>query len=305
MLAFSLVARLPEHGHPVPDSAFLGRIRVVTFVVFWIVAVSASPTPNTQADEPIRISDARKHEQGWLVHTVTSPYQAGTTEIRVLVPDDLESQKPLNILYVLPVEAGDGRRWGDALAEVKRHDLPNRHRLVCVYPTFSHLPWYADHPTDPTIRQETYFLRVVVPFVERAYPVQQQADGRLLVGFSKSGWGAFSLLLRHPDVFGKAAAWDAPFDMAQPNRYGMDAIFGSQENFEHYRITTLLKQQAEVFSTGKRLIHLGYDNFRDHHVAVEKLITELGVSHEYRDGPRRPHAWDSGWLPEAVALLVE
>ena len=41
-----------------------------------------------------------------------------------------------------------------------------------VAPTFSHLPWYADHPTKPEIRQETYFLKVVVPFIDKTYPVR-------------------------------------------------------------------------------------------------------------------------------------
>ena len=87
-------------------------------------------------------------------------------------------------------------------------------------PTFSHLPWYADHPTDPDIRQESYLLEVVIPFIEANYPARADRRGRLLLGFSKSGWGAYSLLLRHPDVFGKAAAWDAPLMMSEPGKYG-------------------------------------------------------------------------------------
>ena len=39
-----------------------------------------------------------------------------------------------------------------------------KHKAIFVAPTFSHLPWYADHPSDASIRQETYFLKVVVPF---------------------------------------------------------------------------------------------------------------------------------------------
>ena len=106
------------------------------------------------------------------------------------------------------------------------------------------MPWYADHPSDPEVRQESYFLKVVVPFVEQRVPGPADRDGRLLVGFSKSGWGAYSLLLRHPDHFGKAAAWDAPLMEQRPARFGMGPIFGTQENFEQYRITTLLDRQA-------------------------------------------------------------
>jgi S-formylglutathione hydrolase FrmB len=264
-----------------------------------------SPSPAAEPAEAIHISAGVQAGHGWIEHSVQSPFQAGTTKIQVLLPDGPPSAEPYSTLYVLPVEAGDEQRWGDAMQEVRRTDLHNRHRLVCVYPTFSHLPWYADHPQQATIRQESYFLQVVVPFVERTYPVRRDAAGRLLVGFSKSGWGAFSLLLRHPETFGKAAAWDAPLAMSQPNRYGMEQVFATQENFEPYRLTRLLQERATTFQSGNRLVHMGYGNFRDQHLTVETLLQELGISHVFRDGPSRPHAWDSGWLPEAVKLLVE
>ena len=113
--------------------------------------------------------------------------------------------------------------------------------IIFVFPTFSDLPWYADHPTNPAIRQEMYFMKVVVPFVEASYPA---SDERLLLGFSKSGWGAWALLLRHPDVFRRAAAWDAPLMMEQVGKYGTSGIFGTQKNFEQYRPADLLREEC-------------------------------------------------------------
>ena len=49
---------------------------------------------------------------------------------------------------------------------------------------------------------------------------------------------------------------------------------------------------------------LGYDNFRSHYAAVHALLVELIIPHEDRDGPQRKHRWESGWLNEAVELLV-
>ncbi|WP_272721561.1 hypothetical protein, partial [Leclercia adecarboxylata] len=140
------------------------------------------------------ISPGEKSPEGWITHAVDSEYQARPTEIRVLLPDQLDRAKKHPVLYVLPVEAAREAKYGDGLAEVKRGDLHNKHGLICVAPTFAHLPWYADHPTDKTIRQETYFVKVVVPFIDRAYPSLATGEGRLLLGFSKSGWGAWSLL---------------------------------------------------------------------------------------------------------------
>jgi S-formylglutathione hydrolase FrmB len=258
------------------------------------------------ADVQATVSDAKTDASGFLVHEISSPYQAGNTSIRVLLPDERKTGQKFSVIYVLPVEAGAESRYGDGLAEVKKQELHNKQGVIFVAPTFSHLPWYADHPTKPEIRQETYLLKVVIPFIEKTYPAQADADHRLLLGFSKSGWGAWSLLLRHPDVFGKAAAWDAPLMMDKAGKYGSGDIFGTQENFAKYRIETLLRERSKELSKEKeRLILTGYGSFREEHVRAHDLMTELKISHAYKDGPQRKHDWHSGWVSEAVELLMQ
>jgi hypothetical protein len=243
---------------------------------------------------------------GFQLHTVRSPYQAGTTKIRVLLPDAFDKSQRYRVLYVLPVEALDGQRWGNGLKTIRKAGLHNRHKLVCVAPTFSHLPWYTDHPSDPMIRQESYLTRVVLPLVEENYPAIPGRAGRLLVGFSKSGWGAFTLLLRNPEVFAAAAAFDAPLALDRPGPYGSGPIFGSRENFEKYRVESLLKKNAGRLGSQKRLALLGYyGNFRSHHLKAHGWMDALKIAHHWRDGPKRQHSWGSGWLPEAVALLAK
>lgn len=250
------------------------------------------------------ISAAIKDSHGFLVHTVKSPYQQGETLIRVLPPDKLEDGRVYPAVYVLPVEAGLEHRYGDGLAEIKSRDLHNKHEAFFIAPTFSQLPWYADHPTDRAIRQESYFLEVVIPFVEKTYPVSRETDGRYLLGFSKSGWGAWSLLVRRPEMFAKAAAWDAPLMMDRLGLYGTSPIFATQERFDEYRLDRRLAAEAEKLRDRPRLIVTGYGGFRKHHQRVHQLLLDLQIPHEYRDGPERKHDWHSGWIEEAVELLL-
>jgi S-formylglutathione hydrolase FrmB len=258
------------------------------------------------ANEQIIISAARSNVTGFLNHEVSSPYQTAKTSIRVLLPDELIVGQRLVVIYVLPVEAGAQSQYGDGLTEARKLGLQNKHGVIFVAPTFSHLPWYADHPAKPEIRQETYLLKVVVPFIEKTYPAQADAEHRLLLGFSKSGWGAWSLLLRHPDIFGKAAAWDVPMMMDKAGKYGSGDIFGTQENFANYRIETLLRGNSKDLSQqNERLILTGYGNFREEHVQAHDLMTELKIPHVYKDGPQRKHDWKSGWVSEAVELLMQ
>jgi hypothetical protein len=255
-------------------------------------------------ERPTTISEATRDPNGFLLHTAVSPFQPGPTEIRVLLPIPQDAETRCPVVYVLPVEAGNAHHYGDGLVEIQKRELHRRFSAIFVAPTFLQLPWYADHPSDPEVRQESHFLKVVVPFIEQRYPARADRDGRLLVGFSKSGWGAYSLLLRHPDHFGKAAAWDAPLMESRPARFGMGPIFGTQENFEQHQVTTLLDRRAPGLRAMNRLILLGYGNFRDQHEQAHSLMVELKILHVYRDGPKRQHIWESGWLTEAVELLL-
>lgn len=240
----------------------------------------------------------------WHEHEVTSAYQPRPTRLRVLTPRMLTADRRYPVVYVLPVEAGDEHRYGDGLAEIVRHDLHNRHQAIFVAPTFCQLPWYADHPSDSAIRQESHLLHAVLPFVEKHYPAETQSSGRLLLGFSKSGWGAWSLLLRHPEIFARAAAWDAPLMMNQPGRYGSGAIFGSPENFAQYEVARLVRAQTAELAKANRLVLTGYGGFREDHRQMHTLLDELQITHGYRDGPEREHDWHSGWVTEAVELLL-
>ncbi len=54
----------------------------------------------------------------------------------------------------------------------------------------------------------------------------------------------------------------------------------------------------------RRLILLGYGNFRDEHRTVHDLLVSLKIPHIYEDGPEREHVWSGGWLSEAVKCLL-
>ncbi|MBM4047571.1 MAG: hypothetical protein FJ279_20895 [Planctomycetes bacterium] len=250
------------------------------------------------------VQGPRQDEHGLMTYTLTSEYQQGQNDVQVLLPDKLEKGRRYPVLYVLPVYAS-GSPDASGMPEAKRLNLHNEFGLICVGPCFDRTLWYADHPTDPKIRQESYLLNVVLPFVEQNLPALQEPRGRLLVGFSKSGWGAFSLLLRHPDVFGRAASWDAPLTMQSPGRFETPMVFATQENFDRYKITSLLQQRAELLKRGPaRLVLLGHGNFVDDDLRLHEQMLALGIPHHHDHGPKRAHAWTSGWLRPAVALLT-
>ena len=277
-------------------------LSILHFSVLLAFGAIAEPVP--AAETPASISSAAADRHGFVSHKVECAFQLKQTEINVLLPDKIPAGKRLPTLYLLPVEAGTNRVWGDAMKEARQLDLANKLNVICVYPTFSHLPWYADHPTDKSIRQESYFVKVVVPFIESNYPAKKERDGRMLLGFSKSGWGAWSLLLRHPETFGRAAAWDSPLALER-GRYGLETIAATQENFERYKIFTQLKNQAAVLGPNSRLILMGHGNFQEQTRQTHDWMRSLKIAHEFRDGPDRKHHWNSGWVMDAAQWLLK
>lgn len=263
------------------------------------------PKAHGTPEAEFQVSGPETEPGGVVRYRVASPFQRGETLVRVLLPEKLDPPATRRVLFILPVEAGTGTRWGDPVRAARMAGVGERFGFVAVLPTFCAVPWYCDHPSEATLRQESYVLKVLVPLVEKLYP--HEAKRRALVGFSKSGWGAFSLLLRNPEAFAAAAAWDAPMMLARP-AFEMGGIVGTQENFERYRIERLLRERADAVrgSAGPpRLGLFGYANFRKDVQAAHALMAELRIPHEYADGPLRKHHWESGWMEEAVKALSE
>lgn len=222
--------------------------------------------------------------------------------LRVAMPSGSPAAPRQRFLFVLPVEPGEENRYGDGFSEIVRTRLHVRHRLVVVAPSFSDWPWYGDHPTDPRVRQESHLLRIIIPLVADLCPTADPR--RLLLGFSKSGWGAMAMLLRHPDLFRAACAWDAPLMMDAPGRYNSGVVFPSRECFQGYGIPHLLERNAAAFRPAARIALSGCSGFCNDMRQAHDLLGRLGVPHIYIDRTRPVHAWDGGWVEESVDLLV-
>jgi len=259
------------------------------------------PSQTLQIDGPVHDS-----AKGVDVFTVTSSYLKGANKIEVLLPDQVESGRKYRTLYVLPVEGHIGGEYGDGLAEVRKADTHNRYQLICVTMAFDTVPWYGAHAANQSIRHEDYIKQVVVPLVESRFPATGNPADRLLFGFSKSGWGAFSLLLRDPDFFGAACAWDSPMMMTEVDpKYGSREHFGTSEQMAPYVVSTLAMQRAAAFAGGSpRFTLLGHDAFGAETLAYHQLLLKLGLPHHFDNRLLYKHHWHSGWVPKALDLFL-
>lgn len=245
----------------------------------------------------------------WRSHVVTSEYQNGSQRIVVLTPDSYDPKKKYRVLYALPTARG--MDWG-ILPVFWSSNIANRYDLIVVTMSFENVPWYGDHPTDPKIRQESYLRDFVVPYIEKHYSTLGTKEGRLLIGFSKSGWGDVSLILRNPDVFGYAASWDAPF-LVNHFAWGDQPVFATLDHFAKYRPDLLAPQRKGPFQEATRLVIGGKHYFgpgglghgRDHTAEMHALLEANGIRHVYLPDLPANHTWNSVWLEPTVKALVD
>jgi hypothetical protein len=296
----------------------LARVSVETAVaccfscaIFLVCAVTSAVELDTSAVVSAPEFDSQK---GVWRYQVESQFMNGTNAVEVLLPDDFDEDKQYRVLYVLPVEPGIGGRYGDGLMEVKKADTHNKYQVICAAIAFDTVPWYGAHATDRKIRHEDYIKKVAVPLIESRYRTPGKAEGRLLIGFSKSGWGALTLILRNPDFFGYACSWDAPLlmDKTSLGLFGTDGHFGTPKKFAQYLPIRLVEKNAGQFTSRARIAVLGHKLFglvgspggRLHTQTFHEKLDSLGIKHHYDNGLVVKHDWRSGWVPPAVDALM-
>ena len=247
---------------------------------------------------------------------VESEYQNGKHGIGVLAPEGVRAGGREGgrhrVLYVLPVEAETAGNQVVALELLREMDAHNRYGLIIVQMGFEKEPWYGDHATERRVRQASYLKEFVAPLIESRYATLGGAEGRLLLGFSKSGWGAFSLLLREPGFWGYAAAWDAPL-MFQDFHYGMREVYGTAEQLAGYRPDLLMMGARSRLGERPRLVLMGekyWGTMRpgpgggSHTVEAHQLLQREGIAHFYDDQVTVEHRWDKLWMEPTLKALM-
>ncbi len=241
-------------------------------------------------------------------YVVRSRWQAGATSLRVMAPTTAAGverfeQNP-RVVYVLPVLKDITFLYGDGFNEFARNDLHNQYGVVMVAPTFTEIPWYGNHVSDARVQQERYMMEDIVPLVDNLYP--RARAKRLLLGFSKSGLGAFTMLMRNVQTFQAAVAWDAPLML---NRFvtglQMDEVYASEENFRrNFALPAVVDlSAAQLRDSGPRLALLGYSAYGADTSQANELLRSYAVPRYFDNEIPLSHTWDSGWIPPAMSYL--
>ncbi|MDD9383108.1 alpha/beta hydrolase-fold protein [Streptomyces sp. ZAF1911] len=228
-----------------------------------------------------------------------SPFQQPGTQVTVILPE----QRVRRIVLALPVEKGDGKKYGRSLDEIGRLPADLRDATAFAAPTFSESPWLVNHATRADCQQEDHFVRVVVPTVLAALGGQDRPPVHLL-GFSKGGFAALNLLTRHPDLFAVASVWDPSLLSDRPPHPQLVDVAGSTARLDEYDVRQNLRRHAQALRGAGRIALGGVGTLEADWTAGHQLLEALEIPHHaYRDAPAE-HRWDAAWLAPAMRHLL-
>ena len=133
-------------------------------------------------------------------------------------------------------------------------------------------PGYADNPDDEGASHETFLTTELLPWVTENL-ARTGDEQSWLIGFSKSGMGATTSILRNPDRFTLAAAWDFPANLSSYDEFRASSArsYGTNDNFlASYRLTPAFLARTALRSSSRtrlldrqlRRVRTGHDRLR-------------------------------------------
>jgi S-formylglutathione hydrolase FrmB len=148
---------------------------------------------------------------------------------RVILPSSVALTKKLPVVYLLHGGGGGFRDWSN-FSDVAGFAESG---LILVMPEGAS-SYYVNAVDPPQDRFEDYIVRDLIADVETRFPAASGRANRAIVGLSMGGFGAVTLALRHPDVFGFVGGLSSAVDVTrraftikrlQQSRH-FNAIFG-------------------------------------------------------------------------------
>lgn len=126
----------------------------------------------------------------------------------------------------------------------------------------------------------------------------------ILVGFSKSGLGAWNIVRTIPDCVYGTIIFDAPVSREQLPPWGTAPFYRDNESWlKDLPIRTIQDFQAKVPLT-HRLVLISGENFHDEMSVLAHALSMTTVSCVFLPRPSLKHHWQSGWIEEGLSVLL-
>lgn len=215
---------------------------------------------------------------------VYSPSMDKRVRTVVISPDKTAAPRP--VVYLLHGYGGDHTTWLGIKPELSA--IADREGILFVCPDASN-SWYMDSPACASIRYETFVTSELISFIDRNYPVIRNRSGRAVTGLSMGGYGALTLAMKHPELFGAAGSTSGGLDIRPfPRNWELDYLLGEQRMYpDRWEAFTPINMISQLGNSDLRIIiDCGYsDFFLGVNQAFHQKLLEYGIAHDFYQRP--------------------
>ncbi len=195
------------------------------------------------------------------------------------------------VVYLLNGYGGDHSSW-IKLTEPNLDEMASQHGVIIVCPD-GRDSWYWDSPECPDMQMESFFVKELIPYIDKNYRTYATAGKRAIAGFSMGGHGSLWLAMRHPDIFGSCGSMSGGVNINKPKwakSWKMATRIGSQAEHPQRWIDYTVLTLVPTLKAGELniIIDCGVDDFfigvnRELHDA----LLNAKIPHDYTERPGR------------------
>ncbi|MET0646309.1 MAG: alpha/beta hydrolase family protein [Pyrinomonadaceae bacterium] len=226
----------------------------------------------------------------------------------VILPADYKSDASKNrryaVIYLLHGLMGSADNWVSDRARLADHAA--QYPFIIVAPEGRNA-WYTDSATVPAEKFESYFVRELIPDVDRRFRTLASREGRAVAGLSMGGYGSLKFGLKHPGLFAfagslsgalGAAAWLPDEKMLAFVRPSIARVYGpaNEPDNETRRANDIYRIVRELTPEQTKALPFLYldcgteDFLIGDNRNFSALLIEKKVPHEFRQLPGG-HDW--------------
>lgn len=185
---------------------------------------------------------------------------------------------PTSIVF-LPATDMKDTTYGSVPLEIEGQTDPDIYTVE--YP---HLVWYNDEVQREAITQ----IR------------EWGISSLILVGFSKSGLGAWNITRKIPELIKATIIFDSPVARQELPNWGTDPFYDGDPSWQRDLPLNSVSEFCESVSDQHRLILISAEGFHSEMLVLSEQLNSFRHDHVFLDRREFSHHWNSGWLEDGL-----
>jgi S-formylglutathione hydrolase FrmB len=218
---------------------------------------------------------------------------------RVITPISYEvnADNKFPVIFLLHGLAGNFSDWTERTEII---EFARKYDYIIVMPEGGD-GWYSDSATAENDKYESYFIRELIPEIDRRFRTSLERNHRAVAGLSMGGYGAIKFGLKYPEKFSVAGSFSGALDAPlrgqnhQFLRTSVMSVFGAEDN-QNRKDNDIFRIVREMPNEKLKLLPFIYLDCGTEDFLVQPnrdfaaLLLEKKIPHEFRQLPGN-HNW--------------